>query len=162
MVRLLGESETEPAKVYYYPMLLANRLWRRLNIKTTMRQRFVFAIRTPNIANHVFWHLKNIWWINFIFFNNIQLAKLYGAYFCRFFSKKYFTSSDPFFGMYDDRCQSIIIRAVGDIKWNSGKSVYITKKGFPKLKYFSTKNYTRRSPDMLVSWIKVKKNNFSQ
>ena len=38
--------------------------------------------------------------INFIFFSSIQLAKLYGAYFCRSVGKKYFTSSDPFFAMY--------------------------------------------------------------
>ena len=116
---------------------------------------------TPNIANHVFCHVKNIWWLNFIFSNFIQLAKLSGAYFCRFFGKKYFTSSDPFFVMYNDRCKSFIIRAVGDIKSNSRKTLYITKKGSPKLKYFSNKNYTWRSPDMLVSWIEVKNNNFS-
>ena len=116
---------------------------------------------TPNIANHVFCHLKNIWWLNFTFFNFIQLAKLSGAYFCCFFGKKYFTSSDPFFVMYNDRCRSFIIRTVGDIKWNSRKTLYITKKGSPKLKYFSKKNYTWRSPDILVSWIEVKKKNFS-
>ena len=71
---------------------------------------------TPNIANHVFCHLKNIWLLNFIFFNFIQLSKLSAAYFCRFFGKKYFTSSDPFFVMYNDRCKSFIIRAVGDNK----------------------------------------------
>ena len=36
---------------------------------------------TPNIANHAFCHLKN----TIFFFNSIQLAKLYDAYFCRFF-----------------------------------------------------------------------------
>ena len=43
-------------------------------------------------------------------------ASIYGDNFCRFFGKKYFKSSDPFFVMYDDRCKSFIITAVGDIK----------------------------------------------
>ena len=43
--------------------------------------------------------------------------------------------------MYDDRCKSFIIKAVGDIKWNSGIAVDITKKGSPKLKQFLPKNY---------------------
>ena len=75
---LLGESETEPAKVYYYPMLLASRLRRRLNIKRTLRQRFVFAICTPYIANHVFRHLKNIYWLKLFFFTFIQLTNMSG------------------------------------------------------------------------------------
>ena len=60
-----------------------------------------FIGHTPNNTNHFFCHLKNIRWLNFIFFNSIQLAKLYGTYFCRFFDKKYFTLSDLFFVMYD-------------------------------------------------------------
>ena len=60
--------------------------------------------------------LKKYLATKFFFFNSIQLAKLDGAYLCRFFGKKYFTSSDPFFVMYNDRCKSFIIKAVGDIK----------------------------------------------
>ena len=39
------------------------------------------------------------------------------------FFQSYDTLPDPFFVMYDDRCKSFIIRAVDDIKWDSGISV---------------------------------------
>ena len=52
----------------------------------------------------------------FYFFQFHSTYQVIRRLFLPFFGKKYFTSSDPFFVMYDDRWKSFIIRAVGDIK----------------------------------------------
>ena len=78
-----------------------------------------------------------LWWC--MFENNTQITffnfystdyRLYAQY-CEprflpflpisviFQGKKYFTSPDPLFVMFDDRCKSFIIRAVDDLKRNS-------------------------------------------
>ena len=96
----------EPSKaVANRPKLWWKVLWR--SVPVANRPDTLKPIgRTPNIANHIFCHLKNIWWLNFIFFNSIQLCKLSGDYFWQFFFiRKYLILPDPFSVMYDDRCK---------------------------------------------------------
>ena len=66
-------------------------MWPPLGNRFRQRSSYIETIgRTPNIAKHVFCYLKNIWCLNVIFFNSIQLGKLYGAYFAIFSAKNTF------------------------------------------------------------------------
>ena len=57
--------------------------------------------RTPNIANHVFRHLKNIYWLKFFFFIFIQLTNMSGDLQVIFLFENYFNLGNPFFVMYN-------------------------------------------------------------
>ena len=116
-------------------------MWPPLGNRFRQRSSYIETIgRTPNIVKHVFCYLKNIWCLNVIFFNSIQLGKLYGAYFALFFGKKYFPSPDPFFVMYNDSCKLFIIRAVSILSVIlEYRYTFIPKKGFSKLNNFQTK-----------------------
>ena len=55
--------------------------------------------RTPNIANHVFRHLKNIYQLKLFFFTSIQLTNMSGDLQVEFLFEKYFKLGDPFLVM---------------------------------------------------------------
>ena len=95
--------------------------------------------RTPNIANHVFRHLKNIYQLKLFFFTSIQLTNMSGDPQVEFLFEKYFNLGDPFFVMYNVFREFYLISPTALIMNDLHLSLYMTKKGSDDVKYFLPK-----------------------
>ena len=99
----------------------------------------VFIGRTPNIANHVFRHLKNIYLLKLVFFTSIQLTNMSGDVQVEFLFENYFNLGDPFFVMYTVFPEFHSISPTALMMYDLHLSPNITKEGSDDVNYFLPK-----------------------